>query len=78
MCFVDRESMGKFTSLHTNVYQELDGVLLDGIWSALAYVNKTIYYGPAGDHLAEFPTAAAGSDPGPSSPKMTTAPGVPT
>lgn len=59
MYIVDRDSMGKFTPLDTNIYQELDGALLGGIWSAPAYFNKTVYYGPAGNHLAAFPIANA-------------------
>ena len=59
MYIVNRENMGKFTSLDTNIYQELDGALLGGIWSAPAYFNKTVYYGPAGNYLVAFPIANA-------------------
>jgi hypothetical protein len=59
MYIVNRDNMGKFTSLDTNIYQELDGALLGGIWSAPAYFNKTVYYGPAGNHLVAFPIAHA-------------------
>jgi hypothetical protein len=59
MYIVNRDNMGKFTSLDTAIYQELDGALLGGIWSAPAYFNNTVYYGPAGNHLVAFPIANA-------------------
>jgi hypothetical protein len=67
MYIVNRDNMGKFTSLDTNIYQELDGALLGGIWSAPAYFNNTVYYGPAGNHLVAFPIANAQLDSSPSS-----------
>ena len=51
--------MGKFSSSHNNVYQELDGVLPGGIWSVPAYFNGTIYYGPVGSPIYAFQFANA-------------------
>jgi hypothetical protein len=52
---VNRDSMGKSTEADANIYQELDAVLPGGIWSAPAYFNNTIYYGPVGGPMAAFP-----------------------
>ena len=51
---VDRDNMGKFTSVGNNIWQELDGVLGGGVWSTPAYFNSTIYYGPQGGPLKAF------------------------
>ena len=45
---VDRDDMGKFSSVGNNIWQELDGVLGGGIWSTPAYFNSNVYYGPQG------------------------------
>ncbi len=51
---VNRDNMGKFTSVGNNVWQELDGVLPGGVYSAPAYFNNTVYYGPQGGSLRAF------------------------
>lgn len=52
---VNRDSMGKYSQNDSAIYQELDGALPGGIWSAPAYFNNTIYYGPVGGPIAAFP-----------------------
>ena len=51
---VNRDSMGKYTSVGNNIWQELDGVLGNGIFSTPAFFNNTIYYGPVGGSLRAF------------------------
>jgi hypothetical protein len=51
---VSRDSMGKFNAAGNNIWQELDGVLSGGIWSAPAYFNGVVYYGPSGGPLKAF------------------------
>jgi outer membrane protein assembly factor BamB len=51
---VDRNNMGKFTSVGNNIWQQLTGVLGSGIWSTPAYFNSSIYYGPQGGPLMAF------------------------
>lgn len=51
---VDRNNMGKFNSVGNNIWQQLDGVLGDGVWSTPAYFNSTIFYGPQGGSLRAF------------------------
>ena len=36
---VNRDNMGKFTSVGNNIWQELDGVLGGGVWATPAYFN---------------------------------------
>lgn len=60
MYIVDRDNMGKFNPSNDNaIYQEMDGALSGGIWSAPAYFNGTIYYGPMGGRLLAFPVSNA-------------------
>ena len=54
MYVVNRDNMGKFVASDANIYQELDGALSGGIWSAPAYFNKAVYYGPVGNNLLAF------------------------
>lgn len=56
---VNRDNMGKFTSVGNNIWQELDGVLDAGIWSTPAYFNSTIYYGPQTGPLMAFSVSNA-------------------
>jgi hypothetical protein len=42
---VNRDSMGKFSSNNSNIYQQFAGALPGGIYSAPAYFNNTVYYG---------------------------------
>jgi hypothetical protein len=51
---VDRNNMGKFTSVGNNIWQQLSGVLAGGVWSTPAYFNFAIYYGPRGGPLMAF------------------------
>jgi hypothetical protein len=59
MYIVDRDNMGKFTSNDTGIYEELDGALGGGVWSAPAYFNNTVYYGPTSSEMMAFPIASA-------------------
>ena len=45
---VDRNNMGKFTSVGNNIWQQLSGVLSGGVWATPAYFNLGIYYGRLG------------------------------
>jgi len=61
---VNRDSMGKFNpSNDTAIYQKVNdpsgngsgtGPLTGGVWSAPAYFNNTVYYGPNGNRLMAF------------------------
>ena len=51
---VNRDGMGKFSSVGNNIWQELDGVLGAGVWATPAYFNSSIYYGPQGGSLKAF------------------------
>lgn len=54
MYIVNRDNMGKFVASDANIYQELDGALSGGIWSAPAYFNNVVYYGSVGNNLQAF------------------------
>lgn len=64
---VDRDNMGKFSSVGNNIWQELDGVLGGGIWSTPAYFNSNVYYGPQGGPLKAFSISNARLSSGPTS-----------
>ena len=51
---VNRDAMGKFNSSSNNVYQELAGVLGNGVFGMPAYFNGTVYYGAVGDAIKAF------------------------
>jgi hypothetical protein len=51
---VNRDSMGKFSPNNNNIYQQVVGVLPGAIFSAPAYFNNTLYYGPAGSPIEAF------------------------
>jgi len=51
---VNRDNMGKFSSNDGAIYQELGGALSGGVWSAPAYFNGTVYYGPVSNNLLAF------------------------
>jgi hypothetical protein len=51
---VNRDSMGKFSSNNSNLYQELAGALPGGVWAMPAYFNNTIYYGSVGSPIQAF------------------------
>jgi Immunoglobulin domain/PQQ enzyme repeat len=51
---VNRDNMGKFTSVGNNIWQELDVVLDAGVYATPAYFNSSIYYGTQGGSLKAF------------------------
>ncbi len=51
---VNRDSMGKFSSNNSTIYQELDGALPGGVWAMPAYFNTTVYYGSVGSPIQAF------------------------
>ncbi|MDQ2833697.1 MAG: RICIN domain-containing protein [Acidobacteriota bacterium] len=51
----DRDNMGKFdASSNATLYQELPGVLPNGIWSNPAYFNGNVYFGSVGSSVRSF------------------------
>jgi hypothetical protein len=51
---VNRDSMGKFSSNNSSIYQELAGALPGGVWAMPAYFNNTVYYGSVGSPIQAF------------------------
>ncbi len=51
---VDRDSMGKFNPGANNIYQEIQGIFPNGVYSMPAFFNNTIYYGASGDRIRAF------------------------
>jgi hypothetical protein len=51
---VNRDSMGKFSSNNSSIYQELAGALPGGVWAMPAYFNNIIYYGSVGSPIQAF------------------------
>ena len=51
---VNRDSMGKFTTNNSAIYQELPGQLPGGVFAMPAYFNNTVYYGSVGDPIQAF------------------------
>ena len=56
---VNRDAMGKFNSSSNNIYQDLTGVLGNGVFSMPAYFNNTVYYGAVGDAIKAFKITSA-------------------
>jgi hypothetical protein len=57
---VNRDSMGKFNpNDNSNIYQLLTGVLAGGIFSAPAYFNNKVYFGPVGGPIEAYTIANA-------------------
>jgi Immunoglobulin I-set domain/PQQ-like domain len=56
---VNRDNMGQFTSVGNNIWQELDGIMGGGVYSAPAYFNNSIYYSPQGGSLQAFALTSA-------------------
>lgn len=54
MYVVNRDSMGKFSDGNVNLYQEIDGVLPNGVYGAPAFFNNTIYYGSLAYNIQAF------------------------
>jgi hypothetical protein len=53
----DRDSMGQFDSDHDNIYQELVGAFVGGVYSKASYFNGTVYIGVSSDAIKAFPVA---------------------
>jgi hypothetical protein len=51
--------MGKFNPSKNNIYQEVSNLLAAGVFSAPAYFNGTLYYGPVGQPLKAIPIQSA-------------------
>jgi hypothetical protein len=51
---VNRDNMGKLTSVGNNIWQELDSGLGGGVYATPAYFNSSIYYGPQDGSLKAF------------------------
>jgi hypothetical protein len=51
---VDRDSMGKFNPGANNVYQEIQSIFPNGVFSMPAFFNNTIYYCAVGDSIKAF------------------------
>ncbi len=51
---VNRTNMGKFNPEENDLYQELDGVLPNGIWSMPAVWNGNVYFGPVDGSILDF------------------------
>ncbi len=52
---VNRDNMGKFNPENDSaIYQELDGVLTNGIWSMPAYFNGQVYFGSVNSPIRAF------------------------
>lgn len=51
---VSRDKMGGYNSSANQIYQEIAGALPGGIWSAPAYFNNLLYYGPVGQPILAF------------------------
>jgi FG-GAP repeat len=64
---LDRDHLGKFNpNKNSQIYQELSGVLPNGVWASPAYFNGWIYYGAQNASLLQFQfTNAATLDPVP-------------
>jgi len=56
---VNRDSMGKFSSNNSGIYQELAGALPGGVWAMPAYFNSVVYYGSVGSPIQAFTIANA-------------------
>jgi hypothetical protein len=56
---VDRDNMGKFDPNSNHVYQEIAGVLANGVFGMPAYFNNTVYFGAIADALKAFPITDA-------------------
>ena len=54
---VDRNNLGKFNPSANNVYQDLPGVLPNGVWGVPAYFNSTVYFCDVNDTLKSFAIA---------------------
>jgi hypothetical protein len=51
---VDRNNLGKFSASANNVYQDLPGVLPNGVWGVPAYFNNAVYFCDVNATLKSF------------------------
>ena len=59
---LDRDNMGKYNGNNTSsdtIYQELDGALAHGVFSAPVYFNGSIYFADMGSTLKQYALSAA-------------------
>jgi len=57
---VNRDAMGKFNSSgNGQIWQQVSGALVGGVFSTPAYFNGTVYYGNVGDTLKAFTVSGA-------------------
>jgi len=56
---VNRDSMGKFSSNNSGIYQELASVFPGEVFAMPTYFNNTVYYGSVGSPIQAFPIAKA-------------------
>src|SRR3984957_3398791 len=62
---VNRANLGKYNTTTNKIYQQLTGVLPQGIWSAPAYFNGKLYYGPKDSPILAFQFKNAKLQPAP-------------
>ena len=56
----DRNNMGHMDATNDGtLYQQLNGVLPNGVWSNPAYFNNTVYFGSVGSSIRAFPVTNA-------------------
>jgi outer membrane protein assembly factor BamB len=51
---VDRDAMGKWNGVANQIYQDMTGVLNDGVYSTPAYFDDRVYVGAVGDAIKAF------------------------
>lgn len=56
---INRDNMGKFVSSGNAIWQEVDGLFANGIFSTPAFFNGTIYYGEVGATLKAYGVTGA-------------------
>jgi len=56
---LDRDNLGKYNGNHDTIYQELDGALSSGLFSAPVYFNDSIYLAEVGGTLKQYAFGAA-------------------
>ena len=59
---LDRENLGKYNGNNTasdTIYQEIDGALAHGVFSAPVYFNGSIYFADTGGTLKQYALSAA-------------------
>ena len=56
---VDRDAMGGFNPNSNNIYQQVSGAIVGGVFSMPAYFNNTLYYGAVGDRIKAFAISQA-------------------